>query len=376
MGRRIKVLRVVIGLNLGGVQQGVLNLCRTLDPRRYEIIVCALENDGVVGREIAQAGFEVVVLGLKGKAARPRIVYELYRLMKSRGIDVVHGSAYHPGLFARLAGLWAGVPILINHEHSLGHRRVRHREFISHWLGKMTQAHIAVSQAVKDQVVSWYGLDPEKVRVIYNGVRPEFFEAGRWRRESRERLGLAPETRVIGVVSRLHMDKGFGVLLAALEGLKGEFPFKLLVAGAGPHEEEIRGLVHRHGLEDAVVFLGYRRDTPQLLGAMDVFVLPSIKEGFPNALLEAMAAGLPVVVSDYGPHLEAVEPGTSGLLFPPDDHEALGRALKAVLSQPEGAARLGAAAQRRVAAHFTLERFGQRVQALYDELAARRLPPR
>jgi glycosyltransferase involved in cell wall biosynthesis len=375
MGRRIKVLRVVIGLNLGGVQQGVLNLCRQLDPERYEIMVCALENDGVVGREIAQAGFEVVVLGLKGKSARPRIVYELYRLMKSRRIDLVHGSAYHPGLYARLAGILARVPILINHEHVLSHRRIPHRALISHWLGKRTQAHIAVSQAVKDQVVSWYDLNPDKVRVIYNGVRPEFFQAARWRAASRERLGLAPDTRVVGVVSRLHLDKGFGVLIPALEALKAQFPLKLLVVGTGPHEERIRGLVRDHHLEGVVEFLGYRRDTPELLAAMDVFVLPSTKEGFPNALLEAMAAGLPVVVSDHAPHLEAVEAGSSGLVFPQNDREGLCRCLREILLSPDQAKHLGEAARRRVAAHFTLERFGRGVQALYDELASQRLAP-
>ncbi len=375
MRRRIRVLRVVIGLNLGGVQQGVLNLCRQLDPARYEIIVCALENDGVIGREIAQAGFEVVVLGLKGKAARPRIVAELYRLMKSRRIDLVHGSAYHPGLYARLAGLLARVPILVNHEHSLIHRRLRHRCLFSHWLGKFTQAHIAVSQAVKNQVVSWHGLDPQKVRVIYNGVGSHFFQAARWRSQSRANLGISPETRVIGLVSRLHLDKGFDALLAGLGSLSIELPFTLLVAGAGPHEEEIRSLVRAQGLEKRVTFLGYRRDIPELLAAMDVFVHPSLKEGFPNALLEAMAAGLPVVVSDHEAHLEAVEAGVNGLIFPRGDGEAFRRCLEEVLGNPAQAKQLGEAAQKRVAEHFTLEQFGRRVQALYDELVRQRIDP-
>lgn len=375
MTRRIKVLRVVIGLHLGGVQQGVKNLCRLLDPERYQPIVCALENDGTVGREIARDGFEVIVLGLKGRAVRPRIVFELARLMRSRSIDIVHGSAYHPSLFSRLAGLVARVPILINHEHVIIHHRQAHRALINHWLGRLTQAQIAVSQAVRQQMVSWYHLEPQKVEVIYNGVRPEFFQVRAWREASRRKLGLDPETKVVGIVSRLHLEKGYESLFAGLEGLKSRFPLKVLVAGTGPHEGEIRELAARRSLGETVEFLGYRRDIPELLAALDVFVLPSIKEGFSNSLLEAMAAGLPVIVSDHEPHLEAVEPGVSGLAFPQQDASGLGRCLAEVLAHPDLAVKLGRAAQARVAAHFTVEQFGRRVQGLYDRLVRERIDP-
>lgn len=375
MKRRIKVLRVVIGLNLGGVQQGVLNLCRHLDPERYEPIVCALENDGVVGREIARAGFEVIVLGLKGKAARPRIISELYRLLRSRRIDLVHGSSYHPSLLSRLAGWLARVPLLVSHEHTIYQHFHPHRALVSHLLGRTTQAHIAVSQVVRQQVLSWYRLDPDKVHVIYNGARPEFFKAGALRRASRRKLGLSPETRVLGMVSRLHLGKGFNDLFAALAGLNSRMPLRLLLVGIGPHEQEIRELAARHGLGEAVEFLGHRRDVPELLAAMDAFVLPSLQEGFSNALIEAMAVGLPVIVSDHQGNLEAVEPGVSGLIYPQGDVEGLKAGLAQVLEHPRRARRWGQAAQARVAAHFTVEGFGRQVQALYDRLVRERIDP-
>jgi glycosyltransferase involved in cell wall biosynthesis len=375
MKRRIKVLRVVIGLHLGGVQQGVKNLFRSLDPERYQPIACALENDGTVGREIAQDGFEVIVLGLKGKAARPRIIYELARLMQRRGIDIVHGSAYHPSLFSRVAGLLARAPILINHEHGIVHHRRTHRAFINHWLGRLTQAQIAVSQAVRRQMISWYHLDPKKVEVIYNGVRPEFFQVTALREASRRSLGLSPETRVVGIVARLHLEKGFDTLFGAMEGVKSSYPLKVLIAGTGPHEEDIRDMAARRGLADKVDFLGYLRDIPELLAAMDVFVLPSLKEGFSNSILEAMAAGLPLIATELEPIREAVEPGVSGLLFPPRDSEALGRCLAQVLADPDLASKLGRAAQARVAEHFTIDRFGRRIQNLYDRLVRERIDP-
>lgn len=375
MTRRIKVLRVVIGLNLGGVQQGVDNLFRHLDPERYLPMACALENDGAIGREIARAGFEVVVLGLKGRTARPRIIYELARLMRERQIDLVHGSSYHPSLFARLAGLAAGVPILISHEHSLVHRRRPHRALIMRLLGRYTQAHIAVSQAVRRQALSWYSLPPEKVEVIYNGVGGRFLEAASLRQAGREKLGLAPQTRVVGLVSRLHLNKGYASLFAALDELRERFPLKVLLVGVGLYEPEIRALAAAHNLTEVVDFLGLRRDVPELLAAMDVFVLPSAQEGFSNALLEAMAVGLPVAVSDHEALLEAVEPGQSGLVFPREDVPALRDCLREILADPQLAERLGQAARERVAAHFTVDQYGRRTQALYDRLVRQRIDP-
>jgi len=375
MSRRVNVLRVVIGLHLGGVQQGVLNLCRTLDRDRYRLVVCALENDGAIGREIARDGFEVVVLGLKGTPDRWPIVYQLFRLMRRQRIDIVHASAYHPSLYGRLAGWLARVPILISHEHSLVHHRRPTRVLVGSWLQRVTAAHIAVSREVARQAISWYHLNPARVEVIYNGVRPEFFHTAELRDTARASLSFTPDTRVVGLVSRLDRNKGFDSLFTALAGLPPTPPVKLLVVGSGPHEAEIKALAHQAGLAPRVEFLGLRRDIPELLAAMDVFVLPSLQEGFSNALLEAMAAGLPVVVSDVPGNLEAVEPGLSGLVFPREDHGALAQCLSQVLDQPELATRLGGAARQRVAAHFTVESYGRRLQALYDRLVRRYIDP-
>ncbi len=375
MSRRVKVLRVVIGLHLGGVQQGVLNLCRQVDRERYEVIVCALENDGAIGREIAREGFEVVVLGLKGTPDRWPLLAALYRLLRRRGIDIVHGSAYHPSLYGRVAGWLARAPILINHEHSLAHHRRRARVLMNSWLDRVTAAHIAVSREVARQAVAWYHLDPGKVEVIYNGVRPEFFQAAAHRSASRAALGISPETRVLGLVSRLDRNKGFADLFAALAGLPDDPPVRLLLVGSGPHEGEVKALAGSLGVADRVSFLGLRRDVPELLAAMDVFVLPSLQEGFANALIEAMAVGLPVVVSDVPGNLEAVVPGVSGIVVPRGNAGALRQGLQQVLDNPELARGLGAAARERVAAHFTVETYGRGIQALYDNLVRRHLDP-
>ncbi len=365
----------MVNLHLGGVQQTVWNCCRQLDPERYLPMACALEENGDLGRQLADAGFPVVSLGLNLKPHRPRMVWELARLMRRQRIDILHAAAYHPSLLGRLAAILARVPIRVHHEHSLIHRRRLNRVIMNNLLGRFTDAHLAVSQAVRRQAIDWYGLAPDRVEVLYNAVQPDFFAAPAHRETARARLGLAPEARVIGMVSRLSLDKGYKYLFAALAPIKDAFPLKMLVVGFGHQEAEVRALAESHGLGGVVEFLGIRRDVPELLAAMDVFVLPSDQEGFSVALVEAMAAGLPVVVSDLPGNLEAVEHRVSGLAFPRGDIEALRNNLLWLLGNPELARSFGLAARERAAALFTVDRYGRRIQGLYDRLVREKIDP-
>lgn len=370
---KINVLRIVIGLHLGGVQQGVLNLFQQLDSRRYRPIACAIENDGAIGQEIAQAGFPVITLGIKGRWAWPRLIGRLAQLMHRERIHIVHGSSYHPSLYGRLAALLAGVPILISHEHSVYHHRRWQRVILSHLVGRVTDAHIAVSRAVRDQIINWYRLSPARVHVIYNGIRPEFFQARARRAATRQALGLEPHSPVVGTVSRLDRNKGLDLVFAALNALRPRYPLQALIVGTGLHEAEIKAQAAQAGVTDRVRFLGLRRDVAELLAAMDIFVLPSQQEGFSNALGEAMATGLPVVVSDVAGNLEAVQHGVHGLIFPQGEVSALTAALQELLDKPEWAAQLGRAGQERIRKEFTVVRFGQHIQSLYDQLVQEKI---
>ena len=130
--KRLKILRVVIGLNQGGVQQAVLNLFKGLDKRKFEPIACAIENTGAIGKEIEAAGFEVITLGYKRQPWRT--IYALAKLMRDRKIDIVHASSYHPSLYARIAGLLARVPVLISHEHTVFDRKRHQRTLLNRFL--------------------------------------------------------------------------------------------------------------------------------------------------------------------------------------------------------------------------------------------------
>jgi glycosyltransferase involved in cell wall biosynthesis len=363
---------VVIGLNQGGVQQGVLNLFRGLDPHRFRPIACALENDGAVGREVAAAGFEVIVLGHRGKGLGIRIVRDLVRLIRERDIQIVHGSSYHPSLYARIAGLLAKAPILISHEHVVFQRRRRRRCLLSHLVGRVTDAHIAVSRAVRDQVVSWYGLHPERVRVIYNGVDVERFRPGLSREEAKRRLTLPPDSFTLVTTSRLDPENGHRFLFEALGPLLRGRKISLVLVGTGRGEAEVRAAADRFGVAPVSTFTGLRRDIPDLLAAADVYVAPMLQTGFSNAVLEAMAMTCPMVVTDVGGTREAVTHDRDGLVVPPADAGALRAALVRVLEDAALRERLGAAAREAVLARFTTTHFVAGMQGLYEELLARK----
>ena len=371
--RQINVLRVVIGLNQGGVQQGVLNLFRGLDPRRFRPIACAIENDGAVGREIAAAGFDVVVLGRRHKGWGIRIVRDLARLIRERGIVIVHGSSYHPSLFARAAGLLARAPVLVSHEHTVFPRRRPKRCLYSHLLGRATDAHIAVSRAVRDQVVSWYRLDPARVRVIHNGVDADRFRPGLPRADAKRRLGLPPESLTLVTTSRLDPENGHRFLFEAVAPLWRARGIRLVVVGTGRGEADVKAAAEAHGVTPTVVFTGLRRDIPEILAAADVFVAPMLQTGFSNAVIEAMAMACPVVATDTAGNLETVTHDADALVVAQGDAGALRAAVTRLADERALRDRLGAAARETILARFTTGRFVAGIQGLYEELLVAKL---
>ncbi|MDO9224740.1 MAG: glycosyltransferase [Pseudomonadota bacterium] len=370
---RLKVLRVVIGLNQGGVQQGVLNLCRGLDPVRFEPIACAIENSGAIGAEIEKAGFEVILLGYKRQAWKT--IRALARIIRERQIDIVHASSYHPALYARIAGLLAGRPVMLDYEHTIRERKRLFRLLLSRWLDCHTDAHVAVARQVAEHVRDWYGYAADKVHVIHNGVDTDRFRPAADRAAAKAAVGLDPTRPVVGMVARLDPLKGCGDFFQAVAALRDRFDAQWLVVGAARNraeEEAVMADARRSGVLNCVQFLGLRRDIPELLAAFDLYVFPTLKEGFPNSLLEAMAAGCAVVASDFPGNLEVARHERNALIVPMHDAEALTGAMQRLLQDGALATRLGIQARSDVETDFSLQAYARKMAALYEALWADR----
>jgi len=227
--------------------------------------------------------------------------------------------------------------------------------------------YLAVSSHVAKRLSASFGIPERKLRVVYNGIDPAPFEQSR---ESASASGdsLRPREPTVITLARLNPQKGIATLLAAASQVPEA---RFLIVGDGPERAALEAQARSLDISSRVSFLGHRRDVPALLASADVFVLPSLFEGLPLSVLEAMAAAKPVVASRVGGTDEAVLDGVTGILVPPSDPAALTRAIRSVLADPALGQRLGTAGRARVHRTFSAQGMVRAVESVYDELLAR-----
>ena len=349
----------------------LVEAARRLNPERFRVICGLLTPDaeGVIPPHVSTVDFRMP--GLNGWVWL-RFICKLCWLIYRRRVDLLHVNSYVPGNYARLAAALMQVPIVIDHWHGFT-RFNRKRRFICRVLERFTDLSLAVSRGVRDYLVSQGGLNLAKIRVVANGVDVAALDTARPGDAVRRDLGLPAGAPVIGLVGRLdHWGKGHKELLAAMAQIQARHPVHALIVGGGRRMDEVREMAAGLGLADAVHFLGPRRDVPDLLNAMDIFVLPSHSEGVSLALLEAMAAGLPVIATAVGGLPEVVQDGDNGLLIPPRDSAALAAALERLLTDPALVRRLGANARTLVREHYSLDRLGREIKEIYGELVEKK----
>jgi glycosyltransferase involved in cell wall biosynthesis len=370
-GKPITVLFIIKPERGAGAEMVLVEAANRLNPDRFQVL-CGLltpDTDGVIPPRLATVDFRMP--GLNG-AVWLRFFFHLCWVLYRHNVDIMHVNSYVPGNYARLAGALMQTPIIIDHWHGFT-RFTGKRRRICRLLGRVTDLSIAVSQGVKEYLVEQVGLDPAKVRVVPNGVDLAAMDGARPGKAMRQELGLPEDTPLIGLVGRLdHWGKGHKELLEAMAALKERYPVQALIVGGGRREAEMRESAAGLGLAGQAHFLGQRRDVPDLLKAMDIFVLPSYSEGVSLALLEAMAAGRPVIATRVGGTPEVVTDGVTGLLIPPRDAAALAGALERLLSDPSMAKQLGENARRHVREHYSLDRLGREINTIYEGLVTKK----
>ncbi|MEA3308129.1 MAG: glycosyltransferase, partial [Chloroflexota bacterium] len=231
----------------------------------------------------------------------------------------------------------------------------------------LTDRVACVSQLVADFAVEEVGIPRHKIVVIPNGIDAQAFEHLPAKPQARARLGLPLNSTLVGTVARLNPVKRLDVLLQATALMND---VHVVIVGAGPEWERLKTLRKQLGLADRVHLAGQQSNVPEWLAALDLFALTSDWEGMSNALLEAMAAGLPVVATAVGGTPEVVVDGETGFLVPPRDPNALAQAIIRLLRDPDLRHQMGEAGRARVAAHFSVEQMVRKTEALYEKLLA------
>lgn len=302
-------------------------------------------------------------------------LWRLVRQLRRSRPDVVHTHSSKAGVLGRAAAALAGVPVIIHSPHAFAFqmRSARPKRILylalERLAGRRTNCLVAVSQAEAGLAVGAKVMPKSRVVVIENGVDPAEAASAEEGAAARRALGIGPAEPVVLFVGRLVEQKAPEVFVRAALAVRQAWPEAVfLLAGEGPLRPALEGEIRRASAERSIRLLGYRDDAARLYAGAEVFVLPSRWEGFSYTVLEAMAAGVPVVAGRLPCMREAV--GECGILVPTDDPQALADAVLSLLAGRESARRLGAAGRERVRTLFTLERQVARLGELYRSLAA------
>ncbi len=378
--RRLRVLQVIDSLTLGGAEQLLVTLARHIDRGRYDLRVCSvapLDEASPILRELREEGVPVETLG--GVLWRdPRGAARLAALARRHNVDVLHTHLSTSNVVGALAGVLARRPVVAT-LHSVRDMYTRHGRLKAalqtQVLRHGVRTVIACAPEVRAVAIDELGLSPRKVMDVPNGidtdalagVAPALATARR-----RELLAGAPGPLLLAV-GNLNAAKGHAHLVEAAARLLPTYPGLRLAIVGRPEEEAaaVRKIIAALGLEGRVALLGQRRDVAALLAAADLFALPSLWEGLPLALLEAMAAGAPVVATAVGGVPRVVEDGVTGRLVTPGDVTALAAALGEALADPEGARRMALAGQARVRAVYGAHAWARRLEDVYARVARR-----
>ena len=373
--RPLRPLVLISSLAPGGAERVTVSCLRRMMHEGRPVPLCTVTSrgDGPLARELEGARVTRHDLGAR-RLADPAALLNLVRLLRREQYDLVHAHGQDASILATAASAFHPAPLVITRHVVTESRdgwREQFRARATDSAVRRAAALIAVSNAAAHALCHSLGVAEERVRVIPNGVELERFatdDAVRWR--TRKSLGLAAGDPMILVPAVLREGKGHDVILDALPRIRAGMPrARILMAGAGPLECSLRERARELG--ESVVFLGHRDDMPALMAAADLVVLASRNEALPTALIEAAAAGRAVVSTRVGGVEEVVVHGTTGILVPTGDPEAMAVAVIDLLLHEERARRLGDAARHRAVESFGIDAQVQRTWAVWEEVARR-----
>ncbi len=360
--KKIKLFVLTTSARMAGAEKMLFELVSRLDRDRYDVTVCTLKtaSEGPLLDKLDAVGVKTVSLDIGSKRQWWKL-FRLYGLLRREGPDILQSFLFFDNIAARVFGHLARVPVIIS-----GQRNARHEPKVRFWLDRLTgplcHKIVSNSQAGKDKLVERHSVESSKVEVIYNGVEPASS-----RRDVRELTEIPESSTVVGFVGTLSKQKALHVLIPTL--LKLPQDVHLLLIGEGDERHVLEMQIDRLSLNGRVKLLGHVGNADSYIGSLDLLVLPSLREGMPNVVMEAMAQGTLCVATSVGGVPELIEDTKTGFLAEPGSVESLTEVIdKALsLSEQERSVMLQRASQR-ILESFTFKKMVDSFEVLYDDI--------
>lgn len=377
---RPRVLHLVTKGVIAGAEQMLVDLASAHDSSRWDVRYATLFPAGEMNRRIAGRGQICYEFDYRRPIDLPKTALALARLIQREKIEILHTHLVHAGAAGILAKVLVGGKLRLVHTRHHADALYKFggalgfpiKAKVDGFIARHHEIVCADAKAAVDVMVEREGVKPERARVTCSGVDIEGFRARvspDARKRIREEFGVLPEEILLGVVAHLVPKKGHRYLVEAMPAIRASYPgARLLLAGQGIEQARIEAQVRLLGLGDAVIFAGFRADIPDILTALDLVVQPSLEEGLPVSLIEAMALGKPIVATTVSGIPELIEHGKTGILVPPADVPALANAITSLLADPGRRIEMGRAGEARARDHFAIERLARQYEDVWAEL--------
>lgn len=368
--QRLHLAYVVHTLNPGGTERLVVDMSLAF-ARSYRVTVFCLDEPGLWANTLRQEGVEVYCIW-RQPGFDPSTSMALASAFRRLRVDIIHAHQCTPWFYCALSRLRYRKPRLLLEEHGRFYPESDNR--LRRWVNRLlirrlTHRFVAVSEDIRRRLVRFEGLDHDQIDTIYNGVQSLPGLAGADRAALKKGLGLSAGTFVVGTVGRFDTIKNLPMLVGAINSAaENDVNIRGLIVGDGPEFARIESLIAASEAQDRIVLTGFRSNARDLVQCMDLFVLSSFSEGTSMALLEAMAAEVPVAVTAVGGNPEIVVDGETGWVVPSDDVNALQAVLLEAAGDTVRAARLADAGRERFAEQFTFAGMIERYRVLYSNL--------
>ena len=363
--KRIKVLLFSSTAALGGFEKIVYYLAKHIDASRFEVSICVFYGEGIIGQRLLEEGKKVIFLEHGNKGILKKII-KVFNLIRKERYDILYLAGYKVNIIGRIIGKIFSCRI-ITAQRSTDEHRSKIQNMIDNITTGLSDLYISNTVAARNMLITKKHINPEKITVIYNGI-----DLNAYSDISADRIkigALNTNNMVIGVIANLIPYKGHEYFFRSVVEINKEVDnVSILLVGDGVHRNYLENLADSLGIRSQVKFLGIRKDIPELLSCMDIVVLPSLFEGMPNAIMEAMACKKPVVTTNVGGVPELAVDGETAYLVPPREPKLMAEKVIELLKDENKRISFGQKGYERVKTIFSLENMVTSTEAAFERI--------